>query len=126
MRLTLEQVDIIVRVRSRLTRERSSGYICIEIMEYTTRARQAELNRWKNRLFFWRRYDIHDKWANHREKLLGAIRFGLRMHPTMGEWLHAETYGKDIKFPPNMNNNTLYMLARLAWLDKIIETGRIQ
>jgi hypothetical protein len=126
MRLTLEEVDIMVQVRANLLSEKSRDYICIEVMEYTARAKQAELRRWKNRLMFWRRYDIQDKWANSRETILGAIRFGLRCHPTMGEWLHSETYRKNINFPANMNNKNLYMLARLAWLDKIIETGKIQ
>jgi small-conductance mechanosensitive channel len=126
MILNAEELDVMIQVRANLMSEQSKDYICIEVMHHTTYAMQRELGRWKNRILFWRRYDIREKWKNRREKLISAISFGLRMHPTMGEWLHAETYEKGIKFPNDLRNKTLYMLARLAWLDKIIETGRIQ
>lgn len=126
MKLVEGDVELLKRVRDSLASAKSRDFICIEIMDYTTRAKQEELSLWKNRLMFWRRYAICDRWNERRRRLLTAISFGLRMYPTMGEWLHAETRHKDIRFPANMRNSTLYTLARIAWLDKIIETGKIQ
>jgi hypothetical protein len=126
MILNAEELDVMVHVRANLLSERSKDYICLEVMEHTTREKQRELARLKNRIIFWRRDEIQEKWDNRRQKLINAVSFGLRDYPTVGAWLHAETSKNGINFPQDMRNNTLYMLARLAWLDKIIETGRIQ
>jgi hypothetical protein len=126
MRLTPDEVALMVRVRNKIAGENSRDFICIEVMEEIEQVKKEELGRWKNRILFMRRYDICDKWNDRRRRILSAISFGLNMYPTMGEWLHAATRHKDINFPANMRNSTLYTLARIAWLDKIIETGRIQ
>jgi hypothetical protein len=126
MILNSEELDVMVHVRANLVSEWSKDFICVEVLHHTEHAKSTELRKLKNLILFWRRQEIREKWDKRRRKLISAISFGIRMHPTMGEWLHAETYGKGINFPLNMNNKTLYLLARLAWLDKIIETGRIQ
>lgn len=129
MKLDKLQIDILKGVRTRLEEEQSGAdaYLCFKINDETKDRARKEVRLLRNRFLFWRKYLIHEKWYEQDEVLRRAIHIGIRGRSTMGTWFDMETAGVGINITEGYHSNTrLYKWIRLAWLDRILETGEIK
>jgi hypothetical protein len=101
-------------------------YLCIAVTEIVDRMSKEEHRQRKNRIMFWRKGDISRKWLTILERITGGIQSGIGYNSTVGKWFEeiSDKYG--IHSNPEFRHNFgLYRQIRLAWLDRIIETGTI-
>jgi hypothetical protein len=130
LKLSKLDIEILQEVRARLEITLVDSYICFILHDVCREWRHAEMNKRINRILFWRRKQILDKWLDVIEhELSAAIRVGLRQKTTMGIWLEDEIRDFGIvpgEGPSVRHNLRLYKLARLAWLDRSIETGELK
>jgi small-conductance mechanosensitive channel len=127
MKLNADQLEIIRTVRRKLEYQNHPWYICLAIREEIELAAEEELAKWYNQLFFWRRYAIRDKWLDIHHGLTRAINWKLNGASTVGTWFENVTRKVGLNLPEHTRNNRgIYKQIRLAWLDRIIETGEIK
>jgi hypothetical protein len=129
MRLDSLQIEILRAVRQRLEVERRStcAYICIAIEEEISDREINESNLWRNRIMFWRRLEIFEKWAERSRVLRSAVHYGIGRGCSVGAWFDSEASRKGVNIETyTVNNLGLYKQIRLAWLDRMIYTGELK
>jgi hypothetical protein len=125
LKLDKQQLQIIRSVREALEKP-NNWYICIVTMDEIQRAKKAELELLRNKIMFWRRYSIGDRWNERQEEILHAIRMGLSGFSTVGGWLEFQVRRRGLSISGSaLHNNRMYKNIRFAWLDRILDTGEI-
>lgn len=125
MKLTPLHVEILrgARKRLELSEDGFHSYICYAIQDEIADRYQAESKLRRNRLMFWRRNSIYEKWESVVRELQRAINNGLYGKATVGLWFDREAGKRGIEvYERHLNNHGLYKQIRLAWIDKMIET----
>lgn len=119
-------VELLKRVRNRIATRPGNYYICLIVQEEAQIAKEAELNLLRNRIMFWRRYSIHDKWMTSAERMARSVQYALDGTPTFGSWFETQRIRRGINVDcGSLNNRGWYQEMRLAWLDKMIESRTI-
>lgn len=129
MNLNPLHIEILKGVRSRIecSDDGFTAYICYAIEDEIHDRYAAESALRENRIFFWRRQGIWDRLETAGMELRSAVQYGIGSRPTVGTWLHSMTDHIGINVPDGMYNNLgLYKLARLAWIDRSLDTGELR
>jgi hypothetical protein len=126
MNLTPLHIEILrgARKRIEMSEDKLDSFICYAIDNEASDRHLAESKLLRNRLLFWKRNSLYEKWVNIEYTLRKAINSGLSGDITVGVWFNRQTVQYGINVADNdCNNIGLYKQIRLAWLDRAIETG---
>jgi hypothetical protein len=127
MKLNKEHIAILRNVRATLEGAEFGAYICHMVLEETGFKAREELSRWYNILLFWRIHSVRGKWVEMYGDLTSAIHWGINGSSTVGNWFEHITRHADLNLDDGARHNRyLYKQIRLAWLDRMIETGEIK
>jgi hypothetical protein len=132
VKLDAEQISVLQEVRHIIDNEIATGlnrrnYICLTIEDEIQRRCKKEQNQFWNYVLFWRQYEIRSKWLYHERSLCNAVRAGIGHRHTLSRWLEFTMFCHGVNMPyTNRDNMGLYRMARLAWLDRSIETGELK
>jgi small-conductance mechanosensitive channel len=127
MKLNEQHIAILRVVREVLEESPEGGYICHLVADEVLYLRRKELNRWRNRIFFWRKMSILEKWQDIHHELWRAIQFALDGRTTVGQWFEDSVRRVGVNFSEGERHNRyLYKQIRLAWLDRALETGELK
>jgi hypothetical protein len=127
MKLTPLHIEILRAARKRVEMSENYGFICYAIQDETNDRHLAESKLLRNRLMFWRKNSLYEKWDSVANTLRKAITSGLSGKTTVRIWFDREAEKRGIAVNEAYRNDLgLYKQLRLAWLDRAIETGVLQ
>lgn len=125
MNLTPEELALMARVRV-VIEEGNDWYLCRVIADEVSRSKNAELGIFRNRVLFWRRNAIRERWLECKWRLLGGIQRGISFRHTLGMWFESQTRGVSLNLPDGVRHNRgIYQQVRLAWIDRMLNTGEM-
>ena len=121
MKLTELQLEIMDRARDKILNSEQT-FICFAIEEAVDEMVGERARKLRCKAFFFglRRKSIRRRLVNVGYPLSQAICASLYPHITFSNWLVAQLEGKGIKSDPARHRG-----GRVAWIDRIIDTGEL-
>lgn len=121
MKLNELQLEVMDRTRDGILNE-NAIFICLEIENVIAEMIDEEAEKLRYKAFFFRlrRNAIRKRLVKEGTELTRAISEAIYPHTTFSGWLLSKLEGKMVKFDAARHRR-----GRIAWLDRIIDTGEI-
>lgn len=122
MKLTELQLEIMDRVRDKILNSEKI-FICLAVESVVVEMIREEAQNLRYKAFFFglRRNKIRKRLEKECVLLSRAIGAGIYPHTTFSGWLLAQLEDKRV-----LLNATTHRRGRVAWLDRIIDTGELK